>query len=115
QKINPDEPLFELIPFKHKKASIIATGSEIYHGRIEDKFTPVVMDKFKEVDAEILSRTIVNDKKEDITKEIISNIEKGADIVACTGGMSVDPDDRTPGAIKDTGAEIIAYGAPTLP
>jgi len=29
--------------------------------------------------------------------------------------MSVDPDDRTPGAIRDTGAEVISYGAPVLP
>lgn len=115
QEIEPDLPLLELIPFKDKKVSIIATGSEIFHGRIEDKFTPVVMDKFKEFGAAVLSHTIVDDKKEYITKEIISSIEKGADIVACTGGMSVDPDDCTPGAIRDTGAEIITYGAPTLP
>ena len=36
-------------------------------------------------------------------------------MVLCTGGMSVDPDDRTPGAIRDTGAEIVSYGAPVLP
>ena len=30
-------------------------------------------------------------------------------------GMSVDPDDRTPLAIKNTGAEIVTYGAPVLP
>jgi molybdopterin biosynthesis enzyme len=29
--------------------------------------------------------------------------------------MSVDPDDRTPLAIKNTGAEIVSYGAPVLP
>ncbi len=29
--------------------------------------------------------------------------------------MSVDPDDRTPGAIKATGARIVCYGAPVLP
>ncbi len=52
------------------------------------------------------------DDKEKITEEILSFIEQGADMVVCTGGMSVDPDDRTPGAIKDTGAEIISYGAP---
>ena len=115
QEIDTHLPLLELLPFKHKKVSIIATGSEIYHGRIEDKFTPVVMDKFKEFGAVILSQATVDDKKEDITKEIISSIENGADIVACTGGMSVDPDDRTPGAIRDTGAEVITYGAPTLP
>lgn len=33
----------------------------------------------------------------------------------CTGGMSVDPDDLTPSAIKATGAEIITYGSPVLP
>jgi len=27
----------------------------------------------------------------------------------------VDPDDKTPGAIRDTGAKIISYGAPVLP
>lgn len=32
-----------------------------------------------------------------------------------TGGMSVDPDDKTPGAIKNTGARIVSYGAPVLP
>jgi hypothetical protein len=29
--------------------------------------------------------------------------------------MSVDPDDRTPLAIKNTGARIVSYGAPVLP
>lgn len=29
--------------------------------------------------------------------------------------MSVDPDDKTPLAIKNTGAKIVSYGAPVLP
>ena len=29
--------------------------------------------------------------------------------------MSVDPDDRTPLAIRDTGARVVSYGAPVLP
>jgi molybdopterin biosynthesis enzyme len=29
--------------------------------------------------------------------------------------MSVDPDDKTPLAIKNTGADIISYGSPVLP
>ena len=36
-------------------------------------------------------------------------------MVFCTGGMSVDPDDQTPLAIKNTGARIVSYGAPVLP
>ena len=37
------------------------------------------------------------------------------DIILCTGGMSVDPDDNTPGGIRATGASIVTYGAPVLP
>ena len=36
-------------------------------------------------------------------------------MVICTGGMSVDPDDKTPLAIKNTGAEIVCHGSPILP
>ena len=36
-------------------------------------------------------------------------------MIFCTGGMSVDPDDRTPSAIRKSGASIVSYGAPVLP
>ena len=39
----------------------------------------------------------------------------GCDLILCTGGMSVDPDDRTPQAIRSCTDEVIAYGAPVLP
>ena len=45
---------------------------------------------------------------EKITKAVEEFIEQGADMVLCTGGMSVDPDDKTPGAIKNTGARIVS-------
>ena len=115
QKIGADKPLMSIMPFKHKKVGIVTTGSEVFHGRIKDTFGPVVIDKFGEFDTEIIGQAIVDDNKEGITAAILSYIEKGADVVVCTGGMSVDPDDCTPGAIKDTGAEIITYGAPVLP
>ena len=50
-----------------------------------------------------------------MTASILKMISEGADIVCCTGGMSVDPDDKTPLAIKNTGARIVSYGAPVLP
>lgn len=115
QELGGHKPIMEIMPFKHKHVGIVTTGSEVFHGRIKDTFGPVVMDKFQEFDVEILGQTIVDDNKEDITNSIFSYIENGADIVVCTGGMSVDPDDCTPGAIKNTGAEIITYGAPVLP
>lgn len=110
-----DEPILSIKPFVHKKVGIVTTGNEVFYGRIKDTFGPVVMDKVKEFDAEILGQTIVNDDPKNITNAILDFINDGADMILCTGGMSVDPDDKTPKAIKDTGAEIISYGAPVLP
>ncbi len=115
QEIGGNKPIMSILPLKHKKVGIVTTGSEVYHGRIKDTFGPVIIEKFNEFDTEILGQIIVDDNKEAITSAILKFIEEGADIVVCTGGMSVDPDDCTPGAIKDTKAEIITYGAPVLP
>lgn len=109
------EPLLNILPFAKKKAGLVTTGSEVYSGRIKDTFTPVIERKLAEYDVEIISHTICDDNHEMITKAILSQIEEGADLVLCTGGMSVDPDDRTPLAIKNTGARIVSYGAPVLP
>lgn len=115
QEIGADKPLLEILPFKHKKVGIVTTGSEVYKGRIKDTFGPVIREKFSEFDTQILGQTIVDDDKKGITAAILSFIDQAADIVVCTGGMSVDPDDNTPAAIRDTGANIISYGAPVLP
>lgn len=109
------KPLFELKPFLKKKAGIVTTGNEVYYGRIKDTFTPVIEEKLAEYDVEIIGREVIDDNHERITGCILKLLELGAELVLCTGGMSVDPDDRTPLAIKNTGAEIITYGAPVLP
>lgn len=109
------EPIFTIKPFVHKKVGIVTTGSEVFYGRIKDTFGPVIIEKVKEFDVEVLGQSIVNDDPKNITDAILEFIEKGADMVLCTGGMSVDPDDKTPKAIKDTGADIVSYGAPVLP
>jgi len=109
------EPLFAVLPFLKKKAGIVTTGSEVFHGRIQDSFTPVLERKLGEYGVEIIAHTICDDNHEMITEAILAQIEKGAELVLCTGGMSVDPDDRTPLAIKNTGARVVAYGAPVLP
>ena len=109
------EPIFQLLPFVHKKVGIVTTGSEVYHHRIKDEFTPVIFDKLAEFDTEVIGQILCDDDHEKITAAILTHIENGADMVICTGGMSVDPDDRTPLAIKNTGARIVSYGAPVLP
>lgn len=115
EKLAGEEPLFSILPFKNKKAGIVTTGSEVKKGLIQDTFTPVLKEKLGEYSCQVLGQTTPGDDRRQITADILKFIEEGADMVICSGGMSVDPDDRTPGAIKDTGAQIITYGAPVLP
>ena len=115
KEVAGDKPILSLMPFKKKKVGIVTTGNEVFYGRIKDTFGPVVAEKVKEFGADVIGQTIVNDDMEKITKAVEEFIEQGADMVLCTGGMSVDPDDKTPGAIKNTGSRIVSYGAPVLP
>ncbi|MCQ2508652.1 MAG: molybdopterin-binding protein [Dorea sp.] len=115
KQVAGDEPIFEIKPFLHKKVGIVTTGNEVFYGRIQDTFTPVIIEKVSEFGAEIMGHEISNDDHENITRCINKLLAEGADMIICTGGMSVDPDDKTPLAIKNTGADIVTYGAPVLP
>lgn len=115
RKAAGDAPLFQIRPFTHKKVSIITTGSEVFKGRIKDTFGPVIREKVADYPSEVINQTYVDDDKQHITDAILKQIENGAELIICTGGMSVDPDDCTPGAIAATGAQVITYGAPVLP
>ena len=110
-----ESPIFSILPFRNKKAGIVTTGSEVQKGLIKDTFTPVLREKLDEYACSVVGQTTPGDDRKQITEDILKFIREGADLVICSGGMSVDPDDRTPGAIKDTGAEIVTYGAPVLP
>ncbi|MCP1102100.1 molybdenum cofactor synthesis domain-containing protein [Aequitasia blattaphilus] len=110
-----EEPLLELLPLKQVKYSVITTGSEVFKGRIQDTFTPVLIDKMSEYGCELMEHKILDDNHQEITTTIQEMLKNGAEMILCTGGMSVDPDDKTPLAIKNTGAQIVSYGAPVLP
>jgi molybdenum cofactor synthesis domain-containing protein len=109
-------PLIEVRPFKSDfKIGIVSTGSEVFHGRIQDAFGPVLQKKAVHYGVEVIGQSFAPDSIELITKEINAMISRGADVVAVTGGMSVDPDDVTPASIRNTGAQVAAYGVPVLP
>ena len=110
-----DKPLCALRPYVLKRAGIVTTGNEVFYGRIQDTFTPVVVDKLAKYGIEVTDHKIVNDDMDNIKNAILELKEKGCELIITTGGMSVDPDDKTPGAIKQTGAKVISYGAPVLP
>lgn len=110
------EKIISVKEIKPKKAVLITTGNEIYKGRIKDAFLPVMKEKLEYYGAEIVKQVILPDDKEMIKSNILKAIEEEkADMIICTGGMSVDPDDVTPTAIKDCNGEIVTYGAPVLP
>ncbi len=114
QNITDNTPILNVLPYTLKTAAVITTGSEVYHGRIEDKFTPVIIEKLKGFGITVTEHLTVDDGIENITSAI-NSVKGKIDMILCTGGMSVDPDDNTPGAIKQSGADIITYGAPVLP
>ena len=110
-----DAPLLRLAEIKPKRFGLVTTGNEVYYGRIEDTFTPVIVEKLAQFGCEMAAHEVSNDDHEKITGIINKMLAEGVDMVLCTGGMSVDPDDKTPLAIKNTGANIVSYGAPVLP
>ena len=108
-------PILRILPYKLRTCAIITTGSEVYHGRIEDKFTPVLVEKLTAYGITVTKHTTVDDATQRIEAAIREARAEKPDLILCTGGMSVDPDDNTPGAIKKSGANIVTYGAPVLP
>lgn len=108
-------PVIDIKPFQRLKAGIVVTGSEVYANRIRDAFSPVVEKKFNTLGSTILRKELVSDDMTQTVNAIRSLYEDGAQIIAVTGGMSVDPDDLTPASIRAAGGEVVFYGAPVLP
>jgi molybdenum cofactor synthesis domain-containing protein len=108
-------PIIEIKPFKSMKAGLVTTGSEVYHHRIKDEFGPVVQKKIIEMGSQVIRQIYVPDDIAMIRQAIRTLIQEGAELILTTGGMSVDPDDVTPAAIRGVGGRVVVYGAPVLP
>lgn len=109
------KPVVEVVPLRPMKVGLVVTGSEVYHGRIQDAFGPVITEKLESLGSTVLRKKYALDDVEMIVDSIKSLIAEGVDMIMVTGGMSVDPDDVTPTSIKTAGGNIVTYGAPTLP
>ncbi|MDF9406839.1 MAG: Molybdopterin molybdenumtransferase [Pelotomaculum sp. PtaB.Bin013] len=108
-------PLLEVKEMRSLRVGLITTGNEVFHGRIEDKFSPVIKEKLSRYGCPVLFHSVLPDETGQITERIRDFIGNGAEMIIITGGMSVDPDDVTPGGVRASGAEIVTYGAPILP
>ena len=108
-------PVLQVKPYAPTKVAIVTTGSEIYNGRIEDRFGPILREKFAALGGEVIRRVIVSDDIQMTVAAIKDSIRDGAQFIAVTGGMSVDPDDQTPVSIRAAGGKVLTYGAPVFP
>ncbi len=113
--LNRAQGLLRVLPWKIHRASIVVTGREVYEGRIKDAFGPAMKKKLEAHNVDVLSLVKVPDDASTISKAIQQSISEGAELVICTGGMSVDPDDVTRKGIAAAGARDITYGSPVLP
>ena len=110
-----DRKLLELLPYRPRRVGILITGSEIYHGRIRDKFEAVARRKLSAYPGEVLGVRICDDDLDMLTGAARDFLEQGADFLIFSGGMSVDPDDLTPTAIRQLGCDVISHGVPSQP
>ncbi len=108
-------PMLTVKPFKALWVAVVTTGTEVNSGRIKDGFARIIRQKIAPFGGRWMGQVIVPDDPELITREIHNFVAEGAGLVVVTGGMSVDADDATPQAIRDTGANVVFYGAPILP
>lgn len=115
EEIANNKEIITIKPFRSYKVGLVTTGTEVYTGRVKEKFGPVIKKKLKSYGCQVLDQIIVPDDAAQIARAIQGLLERGAEMIFTTGGMSVDPDDVTPVGIRQTGAEIVSYGAPVFP
>ncbi|GMA50358.1 molybdopterin-binding protein [Alicyclobacillus contaminans] len=109
------QPVLEVLPWVVRRAVVVTTGSEIQSGRIEDRAGPVLREKLGAFGVEVMRQVFPGDDVDAILTEIRRACSDGAQLVCVTGGMSVDPDDRSPAAIGAAADTVISYGTPILP
>jgi len=108
-------PIVQVVPLPKVKAGLVITGSEVFYGRIQDRFEGVLREKLERIGSEV---TVVGFAPDDIAliaEEIKKCIDAGAELIVTSGGMSVDPDDVTRMGIRAAGAQSAEYGTPVLP
>ncbi len=108
-------PIVQILPVPARQVHLIVTGSEVYGGRIQDGFEPVVRKKLAEMGSELADKKLATDDPEQIASLIQDAHNAGAELILVSGGMSVDPDDKSPEGIRRSGARIESHGFPVLP
>ncbi len=110
-----EKTIVTVLAMPPRQVFLVVTGSEVFTGRIKDGFGPVVRRKVEEMGSNLESVKIAPDDPEVIANHIRNAKQAGADVILVSGGMSVDPDDKTPEGIRRSGAKVESHGFPILP
>ena len=110
-----DRPIVRLLPMPAKHVRLVVTGSEVFTGRIKDGFGPIVNKKVSELGSSVDSVELSPDDPDVIADHIRNAKQAGADVILVSGGMSVDPDDKTPEGIRRIDEKVETHGFPVLP
>jgi formylmethanofuran dehydrogenase subunit E len=108
-------PVFRIADMRKAKVGILVTGTEVYEKLVEEKYSAIMAAKVENLGCTVVAAKIAPDSIEKIAEGIKELIAAGADLVICTSGMSVDPDDVTMEGIIKAGAVNVRYGFPVLP
>lgn len=107
---------FAVLPFRPLRVGLVTTGKEIVDKRVEDAFRPKLLEKLERLGGgTLMGHRFCTDSLELISEAIGAFLDEDADVIICTGGMSVDADDKTPGAIRSRCRRIAFQGTPALP
>ncbi len=109
------DSVLKVLPIKSVNVGLLIVGTEVYEGRIKDRFEPIIRKKVEAFGGRILDVVFLPDDKDRIAKEALNLVNRGVDILFTTGGMSVDADDVTRPAIEQAGGKDILYGSAVLP
>lgn len=97
------------------RIGVVVTGSEVSRGLVQDRFGPLLERKAAALGGDVVGVRIAPDDEGEIAARLQELLAAGANLLVATGGMSVDPDDRTRFAADRLGARDIVYGAAVLP
>ena len=107
---------FAILPFRPLKVGLVTTGKEIVDKRVEVALRPKMLEKLERLGGgTLIGQRFCTDSLELISDAIGKFLDEDADVIICTGGMSVDADDKTPGAIRSRCRRIAFQGTPALP
>lgn len=109
------EGVLRVLPLMTAHAGVMITGSEVYSGRIEDRFEPIIRRKVEALGGQVAEVVFLPDDEARIAQTARRLVDEGANLLITTGGMSVDPDDRTRFGLTRAGVRDMIYGSSVLP